>query len=119
MTCKFSKASRLLRPSEYQKVRSLAVTLGGRYLLVDYYLGMSQTPKLGITVTKKFGKAHDRNRFKRLVREAFRKSQMHLPSNLVLHVRPKFSAKDAVSLLILEELITLLQPKNFRETPPS
>lgn len=111
MTCKFSKSSRLLKRSEYQKLRNLSTTIAGKYLAIDYYVGSQISPKLGITVTKKYGKAHERNRFKRLVREAFRKSASQLVQNLTVHIRPKFSAKEATSLLILEEFITLLQSK--------
>lgn len=111
MTCKFSKSSRLLKRSEYQKLRNLSKTITGKYLSIDYHLGNHISPKLGITVTKKYGKAHERNRFKRLVREAFRKSASQLVKNLTVHIRPKFLAKEATSLLILEEFITLLQSK--------
>ncbi|MEI8301269.1 MAG: ribonuclease P protein component [Chlamydiota bacterium] len=111
MTCKFSKSSRLLKRSEYQKVRSLSATISGKYLAIDYYEGNQSSPKLGITVTKKYGKAHERNRFKRIVREAFRKSASQLVQNLTVHIRPRFLAKEASSLLILEEFANLLQSK--------
>lgn len=50
---------------------------------------MSSPPRLGITITKKWGKAHDRNRFKRVTREAFRKIYPILPKGLIINVHPK------------------------------
>ena len=55
---------------------------------MHYSKGRSEETRLGITVTKKFGKAHDRNAFKRAIREAFRHVRHTLPKGLDLNVRP-------------------------------
>ncbi len=58
-------------------------------MAIDYCLGAMDTPQLGITVSRRFGKAYRRNRFKRVVREAFRHALPYLPKNLQLNVLPK------------------------------
>lgn len=41
-------------------------------IVFHYYRNRTNTTKLGITVSKTVGKAHDRNRAKRLIRTAFK-----------------------------------------------
>lgn len=59
---------------------------------MEWRKGRGPTAKLGITVTKKYGKAHERNRFKRLVRESFRLLLSRIPAELEIHIRPRRSA---------------------------
>ena len=54
--------------------------------MLDYSREDASNAKMGITVTKKFGKAHERNRFKRIVREAFRVFPM--PQGIWMNIRP-------------------------------
>lgn len=86
----------------------------GTYLVVDRRPNHLEKTRLGITVTKKFGKAHDRNRFKRIVREAFRLAYKILPPGLDINVKPRTYARSATMHHIYAELQQLVLP-----APPS
>lgn len=89
MTATFPKELRVLKRSQFQKIFKYGKKSNGEYVFVSFILGQNKKPKLGITVTTKFGNSVERNRFKRLVREAFRRTQAKLPQNIELNVSPK------------------------------
>lgn len=108
----FPKAARIRTKRHYSGVIRAGKRLAGGSILIDYRLGHATRPKLGITVSRKYGKAHERNRFKRLVREAFRTYALKLPRDLEINVLPRTSY--AISKIskngVLEDL-TLLANK--------
>lgn len=79
----------------------------GRFLCVDVRPAKAQ--RLGITASGRYGSSPERNRFKRLVREAFRTSRAALPARLELHVVPRQGAKGAGFAAVRDELIKLCQ----------
>lgn len=76
-------------------------------MIFFYLTEISSHPRLGITITKKWGKAHDRNRFKRVAREAFRKLYPTLPKGLIINVHPKEGYQDLTPEEIETELKNL------------
>lgn len=80
----------------------------GKFLAIDVRFNNSPVTRLGITVSKKFGDAHRRNRFKRLVREAFRLNYTALEAGVDLNIRPRFSAQSAALEDVQAELLKFL-----------
>ena len=84
----FPRSCRIRSRGHYQKLRKQGKRAYGKCLSLDYLVDGLRPARLGITVSKRYGKANERNRFKRLVREAFRLQGSHLPPGLELNVRP-------------------------------
>lgn len=91
-----NKINCLRTKNQFWQVRKKGHRYFGNYAIFDilYDQKAKGTPLLGITVSKKFGKAHKRNRFKRLIREAVRLYKTELVKGLMLHVLPKSQTND-------------------------
>ena len=104
-------ASRLRRHADYQRV--YAAGKKRRSAFISWFLAPQTedlAPRVGLTVGKVLGKAHDRNRIKRRLREVLRRHIDRLPAgcDLVLHPQRsvltlEFTKLDAEILRILEQ----------------
>lgn len=80
----------------------------GRLIIVEARANQASYTRLGVTVSRRYGKSHERNRFKRIVRDAFRLSRHILIQGYDLNIRPRSLAKDASSAEIFQELYHLI-----------
>lgn len=109
------KASRLRKRSEFQRVLSRCSKISGNVLVFCY--APFKYPRLGITVSRSYGNAVQRNLFKRRLRETFRMNRHQLP-NLNVVVLPKKGEK-SISLEAIRTDFQLLFNVSERVSQPS
>ncbi|WP_372370885.1 ribonuclease P protein component [Candidatus Uabimicrobium sp. HlEnr_7] len=81
----FPQTSRLRSKSDFSNVFLKKRSHSGRFLRCYYRKNSLSVTRIGIVVGRKYGKAHERNKFKRIVREAFRLyDQQNFPMDIVI-----------------------------------
>ncbi len=85
----FQKRERLHLNKDYEKVRKEGKVISNRYFVLSFrYNGLNYS-RLGIIINRRWGKSHERNRLKRLIREAFRLNKGNIQTGLDFVVIPK------------------------------
>ncbi len=79
----FSKAQRILKRAEYQTILQKGTRSLTEHFILFYLQNDKEINRLGLVVSRKAGKAVQRNRIKRTVREYFR-----LQNTIDSHPRP-------------------------------
>ncbi len=68
----FKKKDRILKRRDFLILSASGEKVYNRHFIALFYPSETEITRLGITITKKVGKAVKRNRLKRLIREYFR-----------------------------------------------
>jgi ribonuclease P protein component len=87
-----SRHERLRRPIEFERVFQGGYATD-RVLVIHGCLNGLTRSRLGVSVSKRVGGAVERNRWKRRIREAFRRQKHELPIGLDFVVRPRKGAE--------------------------
>lgn len=109
MSCCYPKAVRVRTRRLYQQMARSSSRRVGHWLIIDFSPSKEQGTRLGITVSRHYGNAVKRNRFKRIVREAFRLCRLQLPHGLDLNIKPRNAVQEARSTDIIAEMLSLLK----------
>ncbi len=102
----FPRALRLRRQADFERVFRLRCTAGDDRLVVFACPNDLPHARLGLSVSRRMGKAVVRNRWKRIIREAFRLSRLQLPAGVDLVVVPKPTAEPRLAE-VMESLARL------------
>jgi ribonuclease P protein component len=83
---------RLNRQADFDRAHQSQVYAADEILVIRATRNELARTRMGVSVSRKVGNAVLRNRWKRLVREAFRLEYASLPSSLDLVIRPRRGA---------------------------
>ncbi|NLE36718.1 MAG: ribonuclease P protein component [Pirellulaceae bacterium] len=117
---RFPPEYRIRRREDFQRVYGRRCSASDSCLIVLGRENDLEHSRLGLSVSRKFGKAVARNRWKRLVREAFRLARTQMPRGIDYVVIPRAGGA-ADFALVCESLprLAALVAKRLKQPPPA
>lgn len=106
---RFPKSVRLVSQLDFDRVFHEGIVASDSVLVIHAVRGKQTWTRIGLSVSKRVGNSPIRNRWKRLIREAFRRQKMELPLAIDMVVRPKRGALPDYDLVYASLLKLALQ----------
>ena len=106
MDQRFLTHYRIRRNADFQRAFRRRVSVADQCIVVFGHPSGLPHPRLGLSVSRKVGGAVVRNRWKRLLREAFRLTRPQLPTGIDLIVIPRAGTEPTLAAL-MESLVRL------------
>ncbi len=97
---RFSRRYRLRSTSDFDRVYRGRCSVSDALLLVYVRRNELEHSRFGVSVSRKVGNAVERNRWKRLLREAFRLSRGELPAGIDIVAIPRPASEPALRPLM-------------------
>ncbi|MEI6239613.1 MAG: ribonuclease P protein component [Planctomycetia bacterium] len=107
----FAKAARIWRPSDFERVFTARWTAAANGLVLHAVPSECHpaVARLGVSVSRRVGNAVVRNRWKRRLREAFRRVRGRLPpADYVVVVKARAAPAGAAGVRLVEETLVAL-----------
>jgi len=113
LSAHFLRSARLIKNSDFQKVFANKTNLVGKYIVIWFGEGIENAGlRMGVVASKRtFRRAVDRNRAKRLIREAFRLNRANFNTDKDLIIVARRRILDAKRQDVEHELAKILEGK--------
>lgn len=106
---RFRKSDRILKRELFRRVYRDGRKFTARFFTAFVLPNSEESPRIGITVTRKTGKAVKRNRSRRLVREVFRRNKWRVTRGVDIVVNVKGSLGEASYQELESDFVVFLE----------
>ena len=113
---RFPKATHIRSRADFARVYEQGSRMSDAVLLITAARNDEPQTRIGLAVSKRCGNAVHRNRWKRLIREAFRLIRSEMPLGIDLVVQPR-AGTEPTAVAVQRSLISLVKRVAKKLTP--